>query len=205
MPWHIHTWDRALARGSITSPDSSARYEFDASVAMVDDFVVGEAVEIRLEKIDGAPRVTWIAPVSARPNPASADTTPLPAELEAALREANRLLARDNALVRATHFDGTKLELEVHKYDWPPPHGDILGRLTCDEVGYLQPPPAFEPEGRRLVAYPWPHFELHNRALVRSWSADPLDLGDHRYVFAFESPEFGAFTAYVVADGLSVG
>lgn len=61
MSWTIKSWERPLARGVITSPQYGD-LPFDGAAAMVDDFVVGEPVEISLTPHLDGHRVVKIWP-----------------------------------------------------------------------------------------------------------------------------------------------
>lgn len=81
MTWRIAAWSRAEARGEIES--ALGRLPFDASVADVDDFDVGEAVEVRLAPAGDSWRVLrlWPDVPRFRPPERSAAGPPLDADL----------------------------------------------------------------------------------------------------------------------------
>ena len=60
-PWHITAWDRERGSGSIVS-HAGETLEFDASVALVDDFIVGEGVHIELARHGESFRVVRLWP-----------------------------------------------------------------------------------------------------------------------------------------------
>jgi hypothetical protein len=62
--WRIASWDRVLARGTIAS--EVGELPFDAAIAMVDHFDVGEEVEVSLRRDGATYVVTSIAPVAWR-------------------------------------------------------------------------------------------------------------------------------------------
>lgn len=70
MPWTIAEWDRSRGVGVISSPDLGD-LAFEAAVATVDDFMVGEAVEVALEPMDGSYRVSAIWPDDPRLAPSA--------------------------------------------------------------------------------------------------------------------------------------
>jgi GNAT superfamily N-acetyltransferase len=85
--WFVKSWDRARASGVITS-DELGDLTFDGSVALVDDFVAGEPVEIELDRLGGGGyRVRRIWPDDPRfvaPAQARSAAPPLRPELAAA-------------------------------------------------------------------------------------------------------------------------
>ena len=74
--WRVKAWDRALARGVVTSKQVGD-LPFDGSVALVDDFSVGEAVEINVTRDGETYRVTKVWPHDPRFHP------PQPTEIRA--------------------------------------------------------------------------------------------------------------------------
>jgi hypothetical protein len=59
--WRVLSWSRELGRGAITSPHFP-RLEFDAAVADVDEFTVGEVVHVELDTSAAPPRVLRVWP-----------------------------------------------------------------------------------------------------------------------------------------------
>ena len=59
--WRILSWSSELGRGAITSPHF-ARVDFDAAIADVDDFTVGEVVHIELDPAAAPLRVRSVWP-----------------------------------------------------------------------------------------------------------------------------------------------
>lgn len=59
--WQITSWDRMRGRGTIACT-GMGEIEFDGSVALVDDFDVGEGVHVELASHDDSFRVTKIWP-----------------------------------------------------------------------------------------------------------------------------------------------
>lgn len=80
--WRISSFDRALARGTITSDVGTLT--FDASVAVVDDFTVGEYVTVSLRRDAQRPggfEVTRISPARFRAPFDVAETAPWTQEI----------------------------------------------------------------------------------------------------------------------------
>ena len=75
--WTIKEWNRALGRGVITS-DQVGDLLFDASAAAVDDFVIGEAVDIKLDRSGGGRRVAMVWPDNPRFTPRTDSVVPAP-------------------------------------------------------------------------------------------------------------------------------
>ena len=209
VSWRIRSWERDRGRGSIESEHSEQVFEFDASIAMVDDFRVGEAVEIELKRKDGGLVVARIEPVASRPRP-GASGVELPEAVRADVEHANRILAESLAAVTIASY-GThnptmteRLVLRVYHGEWPPPSRPIYGNLSFVEVAYLQMPVTWDVWGRQLAAYRWEHFKERAEADWSCWSIDPMELEDSIYVFAFESPKYGEPSPLVVAEHLVV-
>jgi len=66
--WRISRWSRELGRGEIV-PDQGAPLDFDASVATVDDFRVGEEVHVEVERSEAGWRVVRVRPDDPRFEP----------------------------------------------------------------------------------------------------------------------------------------
>jgi hypothetical protein len=79
--WRVRSWDAARGGGVISS--DAGELAFDASVAMVDRFEVGESVEVSLVRDPTGYRVTRIEPVAWRPPPSPPPIASLAAELRA--------------------------------------------------------------------------------------------------------------------------
>lgn len=88
--WKIVTWSRAEGRGELES-DHHGRLGFDAGVADVDDFIVGEDVWAEIDTGVHPPRVTRVWPEDARyrgPNAPSRAAAALAPNLSEAIEQA---------------------------------------------------------------------------------------------------------------------
>jgi len=83
--WYVVEWSKERGRGSVES--QVGRVEFDGAIAEVDDFVVGEPVQVELERAGDGYRVRRIWPSNLRLPGKDVDTSSTPA-LEKQLEEA---------------------------------------------------------------------------------------------------------------------
>jgi hypothetical protein len=67
-PWRVKVWDRAQARGVVTC-EKVGDLPFDGAVALVDDFSLGEVVEITVQRDGDSYRVTKVWPDDPRFHP----------------------------------------------------------------------------------------------------------------------------------------
>lgn len=62
MVWRVTAWNRSLGRGSITSATGEV-HDFDAGVATVGDFELGEEVDVEIGvSMRGGPKVAMVSP-----------------------------------------------------------------------------------------------------------------------------------------------
>jgi len=200
--YQITRWDPVSGRGEIYNANNDRLLGFDASVALADDFRVGEDVEATAQTIDGELRITKIAPVAARPDPAAA-TAVIPDALCAELERANRLIRGSFAWVEPQKRSGDgRLELWVYNQEWPPPSRPIYGVIAFDGVLYDA---LGEFDAVPISAYPWTHWKKHNVELAASWAANMArEPSPDSFVFAFEGERFDGPRHHVVARRLEV-
>lgn len=185
--WRVTSWDRALARGTITS--SVGTLPFDASVADVDHFHVGEEVEVSLQPAGASWVVTRIAPVSWRP-PGS---PPPRADLQPTIEKV-RLLVRDRTLCLRGLEDDELLVIDVLPESYEDEHTLVFGGCV-----FVQMPPELR-DCASVSAFAGDDFGRAHPELSRHWPV----LGPERTVFRFEPREFGQCAGYVVALALTV-
>ena len=124
MAWWITEWSRERGRGRIkgTLADPIA---FDASVALVDDFKIGEQVHVELERHGDGWRVTKIAPDDPRftsPQTVPKGTAPLDAGLQLTVQATlDRIRLQEAYRPSAIIEDSLVLQGE-EGYSYPPPH-----------------------------------------------------------------------------------
>ncbi len=196
MGWPIVAWSREQGRGRIAS-DAGA-LDFDASVALVDDFAIGEAVEISLV----AGQVRRIAPLAARSGVAA-----VPAELEptwgAAIATLTRKLAPLSVDVVVTQHAGGVLQLELHDHDWPPPARSALVTATLFGTFYVQLPTRCD-RYARVVARRWSDVIAAPPRWLDRLSIDPDDVDPDAVLVCFEPSEFGERPGYVIAHRIEL-
>ncbi|HEY4175428.1 MAG TPA: hypothetical protein VGM90_01290 [Kofleriaceae bacterium] len=191
--WKIVEWSREKARGAIES--NVGRLPFDGHVALVDDFRIGETVEIRL--MNGA--VTRIAPISARS---------VVENIPANWPHYDKLLARfsshmgmgsDLVIVGA---GGDRLELELWDHEWWPPSVPALAKVTFHEVTYVQLEMRTE-RFSRITARAWGDVRNANPPWIRELSIGLDDVDTGEVLFVFEDDTFGARPGFVIASSVT--
>lgn len=182
--WRVVSFDRAAGRGICTSGVGTVA--FDASVAIVDDFVVGEEVDVTLRPLasaQGGYEVLRIAPTSFRPPFAASRIAAQTAEIDRWIAE---LVGRRVTLARVE--DGDVL-LEVEDDTYQPRRALVFASASMIqmpmEIDALAILHAF---ASRDVAQAAPE-------LVRHWPP----LADEDVVFRLDPERFGQAPAYVVA------
>jgi hypothetical protein len=197
--WRVTSWSRERGRGSIES--DVGVLPFDASVADVDDFAIGEQVAVSLRRAGERFEVTRIAPKQFRSLlPPSLDA-PLPRAWRAALRKLDKLLAEGLYRVEIRALREQRLELEIVHADWPPPHRPPLGSAVFEGVTYIQLPTSFD-YFMRVKAYPWAAVEAHRPEVLERLSFDH-DVEAGSFLICFEPGPFGQMPGFVVATELT--
>ena len=198
--WRVASWSRTEARGDIASEHFPTPLPFDGSIALVDDFQIGEEVEVEVVRAGDTTVVRKIWPVVSRPNPAQAAEKPLPTTLESRLRQANCALREKWLHGRIAAADRRCLTIQAD---------DDYGRrvlvLRFASPTYIQAPVCIEfRDEYSLRAYRWPNFRQHNPERVSTWSVEPEWIPEVSFVFAFESRHFGSPTPLLCAADLEV-
>lgn len=183
VAWKIASFDRALARGTITC--DLGTLVFDAGVAVVDDFVIGEEVVVRLSpnpKREGGYDVMRIAPMKYR--------APYEAALVRPIAEAIDAWVID-VLGRRAWIDRVEddcLHLRVEDDTYRPERAIVFGGVVM-----IQGPPEIEEIGAVRAFGPSDVLRAAPE-LARHWPAIPDRCG----VFRVEPIGF-ADTALTVA------
>jgi hypothetical protein len=184
--WRITAWNREHARGAVTS--GLGTLPFDASVAVVDAFTIGEAVEVSLLADGPSWKVTKVVPVAWR-RPAS----PEPAEdFRATLTAIDRVLAGRAIWLSALSSDVLSIAVEADSYA-PTQTIELAG------VEFLQMPATIDAVAR-LSAYDASRFAEVSPDRVRGWPSLP----PKAFVFCFEPLGFNGAAGYVVAWKVSL-
>jgi len=92
ISWRVKAWDRQLGRGVVTS-EQVGDLPFDGSIALVDDFRIGETVEINVTRDGETYRVTKVWPDDPRftpPQPSFPGAPQLETEIEQRIASALR-------------------------------------------------------------------------------------------------------------------
>ncbi len=148
--WKISRWSRELGRGEIV-PDQGAPLEFDASVATVDDFQIGEEVHVEVERGGAGWRVVRVWPDDPRFEPPGfslpeKSASPLKPSLAARVsEELSRVAQREELAV--VSFTPRALVLEGSDGYLDSPPSDTLIFLA---VAYAEIEPCMELKSLRL-------------------------------------------------------
>ncbi len=203
--WKIHSWSREHARGTIKSSGFPEPLEFDAAVALVDDFSVGEQVEVQLDHGSTTPRVKRIWPQRSRLNVVARLQRPLPEYLAQATERLSRELtnASPDRSLEVTTASTNLIELAIVRSYQTERTVVVAARFA--RPSYAQLEWRVQTGSHRLSAYRWPAWLQHNREIVEGWSLDPTTVDPSAYVFAIEPLSFGERRVqYIVADDLEV-
>ncbi len=145
--WRIKTWDRSRGLGTITCPQLGD-LPFDGHAAMVDDFVLDEAVHVELQPTGGSYRVRRIWPDDPRFVPLGPTPAAPPLRVDAATRAAVELArvpsALDFRMVRAVP------DVVVEGDDDCFAYGHFV-ELHFTDVEYLEMPRAWGGKSFRLA------------------------------------------------------
>ena len=137
MSWRIIEWSRELGRGRIEGTHAEP-LDFDASVALVDDFRIGEEVYVELERSGDTWLVTKITPDDPRFVAQQHVATGAPALEDALAQTVQAVLDRIRLqeIYRPAAIEGDTLILRGEEgYLYPPPSDEvILGGLRYAEV-----------------------------------------------------------------------
>lgn len=191
--WRIEAWSREHGRGRVASEAGSL--ELDAAVALVDDFVVGELVDIVLEH----GRVRQIQPRAARSS-VGAVAEQLPRSWTQALAALRAQLGNGSALV-VTAADEQRLTLEVRHAEQPQLRARCVA--TFDEVAYVQ----LAMRSTRfatVTARSWRDVYAARPRWLDTFSIELDDVEPDDVLVCFESDEFGTVPGFVIARSMTV-
>jgi hypothetical protein len=184
--WKIKSWDRALGRGTVVS--AIGTLDFDASIALVDDFVIGEEVDVALAPAAGSFRVTRIAPSHWREIETSVGL-----DLGGEIEKINQVLYDRDATVRGLDSDD-RLEIELAVDTYAPAIS-----LVFEGCFFIQLPLEL-PLLSQLKAFPVDAFVREHAELTKPW---PL-LPPNATVFRLEPRHFRDAAGYIVAGRVSL-
>lgn len=203
--WKISAWSREHARGAIESAGFHESIEFDAAVALVDDFTLGEEVEVELEHEGSSVRVLKIWPQRSRPNIAAVKQKPLPEHMTAAIQTFSRHLADvgPSCTLEVAAASTNVIELVISRTTLH--DRDVIGAVRFLRPAYAQLEWRLLTGSHRLSAYRWPTWREQNEEIVASWSLDPATVATSAYVFALEPLSFAERRIqYIVADDIKL-
>ena len=183
--WRIASWDRELARGTITS--ALGELSFDAAVAMVDEFRLGEEVEVSLRREGESYVVTRIEPVAWRAPPAPAARVDHEPELARILSE-----ARGRWLTVRGLDEDERLTIRIEPHSYEPSRSIVL--VGC---AFVQLATELD-ELASVSAYALGDFVRDCPDVAKHWP----DLDPTFTVFRFEPRAFRAKAGYAVARGI---
>lgn len=197
--WRITSWSREQGRGTIES--DVGELPFDASVADVDDFTIGEQVNVSLTRAGEQYEVTRVCPVSFRSLLPPSPDAPLPGALPDALHALDALLAAPLSCAELRELRAQRLELEIIHSDSPPPLMPPLGSVVFEGVVYVQLPTAFD-HFKRVTAWPWSAVQAHRPEILERLSFDhAVEAGS--FLICFEPESFGQMPGFVVATAMT--
>lgn len=199
MSFRVTRWSSSEGVGQVEGDVGAL--DIERRHAFVDDFEVGEAVELVLEEDDGRVVARDVAPARWRENGAPLVIPPHDA-LDALTARATKTLAKHTRVVW-TAADADRLTFEVHDVDWPPPVTPPLAAFHFDGVVYVKSP-AFSESYVRVTAVPWSIYRRGRAAILRSWSLGVADVPDDAVVFRFEPRRFTESAGYVIAASMDV-
>jgi hypothetical protein len=146
--WRIKSWDRSLGRGLVTS-EQAGDLSFDGHVALVDDFVVGEPVELELRRDNGKYVVVRLWPDDPRFVPSVQSSQHAPALKDNIERDAAGLVSKTDGLFDfriSLHGDDLLIEGDDDAFAYGP-----LLVLTLRDVGYIELPRMWSGKSIRLA------------------------------------------------------
>lgn len=197
--WNIVTWSTERREGSIASEHFPAPLKFGPEAAEVEDFEIGEPVEVALSRVGETMSVDKVRPVHSRPNPAAHTAPALPKDIATLLAEVNRVLGR--SLLDAALHTGDE-ETTLTFFDG---HRRPQLSLRFVEVSYQQGPLAMHVEaGTQMEIYRWAHFQTHNAPWVAHWSIEPSGIEADDFVFLLRAPSFGAPPSVICAASVVI-
>jgi hypothetical protein len=149
VTWRVIQWSRELGRGRIGSPKSDP-LDFDASVATVDDFEIGEEVRIELARKGDAWSVAQIQPAIGRFTP-PVDAGSIVPDLRPEIADEVRDVLKQVRLqerYEVSNWTQTAIALRGEEVYMYPPPSDIL---MFDSPVYVELPMRLSPQILRLA------------------------------------------------------
>jgi hypothetical protein len=184
--WKVKSWDRALGRGSVVS--AIGTLDFDASIALVDDFVIGEEVDVALRPSSDSFRVTRIVPSHWREIETSASL-----DLAGEIEKINQVLCDRDATVGGLDSDG-RLDIELSVDTYAPAIS-----LVFEGCFFVQLPLEL-PQLSQLKAFRADVFVREHAELSKPWPGLP----PNATVFRLEPRHFRDAAGYIVASRVSL-
>jgi hypothetical protein len=184
--WKVQSWDRALGRGTVVS--AIGTLDFDASIALVDDFVTGEEVDVALAPAAGSFRVTRIAPSHWREIETSVGL-----DLGGEIEKINHVLYDRDATVGGLDSDG-KLEIELSVDTYTPAISVVFEGCSFVQL------PLELPHLSQLKAFRADVFVREHVELTKPWPGLP----PNATVFRLEPRHFRDAAGYIVAGRVSL-
>lgn len=201
MTWRVTSWSHDEGAGLIEGEMGVLPIARDG--ALVDDFVIGEEVDVVLEDVADGVVAANVAPTKWRENalplPATA-LAELSAELEGTVAGVTKVLG-PHARVQFALAEEDRVSLEIHDCDWPPPITPPLGKLWFEGVAYAKLP-AFSEKFVAMSAVPWRLWSHARAKLLRYWSLSREDVPESAIVFCFQPMLFGQTAGYVIAESV---
>lgn len=199
MSFRVTRWSSEAGVGEVEGDVGALAIE--RRHAFVDDFEIGEEIELVLEEDGGRVVARDVAPARWREN---GPPLVLPANdaLDALAARATKTLGKHTRVVW-TAADADRLTFEVHDVDWPPPVTPPLAAFQLEGVVYVKSP-SFSESYVRVSAIPWSIFRRGRAAILRSWSLGVADVPDDAVVFRFEPRRFTETAGYVIAASMDV-
>lgn len=148
MGWVIESWDRELGVGTISSPRATS-LRFDAAAALVDDFRVGELVEVELAREADAYAVVRVWPDDPRFVPRGEVDSNVPG-LDPALENDARAMLDTLPQSMDFRWVGRDADLVLQGDD----DGFFSGatfELLCKDVVYVECPARWDGKSIRLA------------------------------------------------------
>jgi hypothetical protein len=199
--WRVAAWSVERGEGIVESDDVGPIPILRID-ALVDDFVVGEEVELVLEDVRGGVVARDVAPARWRENAPPLEDVALEGELREKLALVTSALG-PHARVQLRLGKEDVVHLEIQDVDWPPPVTPPLGTLEFEGVTYVKLP-AFSEEFVRLTAWPWPVWAKARPKVLRYWGLARDLIPDDAILFRFEPTLFRESAGYIVAASLEV-
>ncbi len=199
MTWRVTSWSHDEGAGLIAS--EMGVLPIVRAGALVDDFVIGEEVDVVLEDAAHGVVAGHVGPTKWRENalplPAAA-LAELSAELQSTVASVTKVLG-PHARVQLALAEEDRISLEIHDCDWPPPLTPPLGKLWFERVAYAKLP-AFSEKFVAMSAVPWRVWSRARVKLLRYWSLSRDDVPEGAVVFCFRPMLFDETAGYVIAD-----